>query len=198
MRTDDREETPVLASPTPAPRPSPAPPPPAAAPSAELERLFRTHHPALLRAAYRVTGSLADAEDVLQTVFLRLWRGDTSKLREEEAAGYLYRAAVNAALDVVRSRTRQGRVALDDVAPQASDEVAADRALAGRDLTAALRQALSGVSPKAAEMFVLRYVEDLPNGEIARLLGTSQGVVAVLLHRTRARIKKELAARDLV
>jgi RNA polymerase sigma-70 factor (ECF subfamily) len=198
MRKDDREETPVPASPTPAPAALATPPPPVAAPAAELERLFRTHHPALLRAAYRVTGSLADAEDVLQTVFLRLLRGETSKLREEEAAGYLYRAAVNAALDVVRARARQGRVALDEVTPPASDEVGAERSLASRDLTTALRQALADVSPKAAEMFVLRYVEDLPNGEIARLLGTSQGVVAVLLHRTRTRIKKELAARDLV
>ncbi len=43
-------------------------------------------------------------------------------------------------------------------------------------------------------MFALRYFEGLGNREIAELLGTSQGVVAVLLHRTRARLRKELAA----
>jgi RNA polymerase sigma-70 factor (ECF subfamily) len=43
-------------------------------------------------------------------------------------------------------------------------------------------------------MFALRYFEGLGNSEIAELLGVSQGVVAVLLHRTRARLQKELVA----
>jgi RNA polymerase sigma-70 factor (ECF subfamily) len=63
-----------------------------------------------------------------------------------------------------------------------------------RRLRQALRSALSRLSPRAAEMFALRYFEGLGNREIAELLGTSQGVVAVLLHRTRARLRKELGA----
>jgi|CXWL01.1.fsa_nt_gi RNA polymerase sigma-70 factor (ECF subfamily) len=165
------------------------------APPADLERLFREQHAAILRAAYRITGSRADAEDVLQTVFLRLLRTAEPNLLESGAGGYLYRAAVNAALDIVRTRARQGRVGLDDVAPPvAATTDDGDRRLHSRDLESGLRAALTKVSPRAAEMFVLRYIEDKPNQEIARLLGTSQGVVAVLLHRTRARVKKELAA----
>ena len=50
------------------------------------------------------------------------------------------------------------------------------------------------LSPRAAEIFTLRYFEGLGNQEIARLVGSSQGVVAVLLHRTRYRLRKEITS----
>jgi RNA polymerase sigma factor (sigma-70 family) len=55
-----------------------------------------------------------------------------------------------------------------------------------------LRTALSELSPRAAEMFTLRYVEDLDNREVAALMHTSQAVVAVTLHQVRAKLKKRL------
>jgi RNA polymerase sigma-70 factor (ECF subfamily) len=55
-----------------------------------------------------------------------------------------------------------------------------------------LRSALGELSPRAAEMFTLRYVEELDNREIAALMHTSQAVVAVTLHQARSRLKKRL------
>ncbi|MEJ7699534.1 MAG: sigma factor [Pyrinomonadaceae bacterium] len=86
----------------------------AVAENAELEELaglFRDYHKAIFRIAYRITGSQSDAEDVLQTIFLRLTpnRRDLSPNPE----GYLHRAAVNASLDLLRSRTRANSVSLD-------------------------------------------------------------------------------------
>src|SRR3954454_11418409 len=69
-----------------------------------LEQLFNAHHDKVFRAAYRVTGNASDAEDVVQTVFLRLIRNQQQFQDIEEAGNYLYRAGVNAALDVVRAR----------------------------------------------------------------------------------------------
>ncbi|HLM01963.1 MAG TPA: sigma factor, partial [Pyrinomonadaceae bacterium] len=91
-----------------------ATPPKAVAENAELEELavlFQNHHKAIFRVAYRITGSRSDAEDVLQTIFLRLTpnRRDLSPNPE----GYLHRAAVNASLDLIRSRTRANAVSLD-------------------------------------------------------------------------------------
>ena len=151
--------------------------------------------PAMLRLAYVLTGNAADAEDVVQIVYLRLARRSGPEL-DEGAGGYLHRSAVNAALDVVRSRQRAGWVPLEDAggaepASAAADPEADQRR---RDLRRQLRLALSRLSPRAAEMFALRYFEGFGNNEIAELLGVSQGVVAVLLHRTRARLRKELRA----
>jgi RNA polymerase sigma-70 factor (ECF subfamily) len=61
-----------------------------------------------------------------------------------------------------------------------------------RELGARLRLVISELAPRAAEMFTLRYLEELGNREIAVLMGTSQAVVAVTLHQTRSKLKKRL------
>src|SRR4051812_34016675 len=63
-----------------------------------------------------------------------------------------------------------------------------------RELKPRLREAMSQLSPRQAEIFTLRYLEGLGNLEIARLLGASQTSIAVLLHRARHRLQKELGS----
>ncbi len=167
---------------------------------AVLERLYMAHHVRVLKAAYRITGSLADAEDVVQTVFLRIAQGADAHplLRGTYATpnpeSYLYRAGINAAIDLLRKRQSQNAAPLDEALPAAA-HAAPDRDCEARELRAWLRQAVARLGPRAAEMFVLRYLEDFDNREIARMLKTSSAVVALTLHRTRARLRKELRAR---
>jgi len=164
-----------------------------------LEAIYRQHADTVLRAAYRVTGNMSDAEDVLQTVFLRLARREVEPELGPEAGSYFRRAAINAALDVIRSRKRQRAVDLDaDTAPQLSDDAPGpERSRAGREAHDALRRALARLgqtSPKMAEIFTLRYFEGLGNKEIARQLSMSQTAIAVNLHRTRSRLREELGS----
>jgi RNA polymerase sigma-70 factor (ECF subfamily) len=155
----------------------------------DLARLFADHYRRVLIAAYRITGSLPDAEDVAQGVFLRLRNGGDAGMRNE--ASYLYRAAVNGALDLVRRR--KVVEPLDSAAAVAAGATESPEAsLSGRELGRLLRQAISELPVRAAEMFTLRYLEDLGNEEIAARMRTSQAVVAVTLHHARARVKKRL------
>ncbi len=87
------------------------------APPPDLDLIFREHHSTVFRAAYRVTGNASDAEDVLQTVFMRLLRRQPDAEAVGNMEGYLRRAAVNAALDLIRSRQAAPQVPLEDVAP---------------------------------------------------------------------------------
>lgn len=162
-------------------------------PPKELEKLFRQHNDLIFRTAYRVTGSAADAEDVLQTVFLRLARRDQVDIGENPA-GYLHRAAVNASLDLVRSRTTARSVALDDLEIDLTENSALNPEAqhADSELRKLIQQAVARLGSSAAEMFVLRYFEGYGNSEIAEMLGTSQMVVGVTLHRSRARLRKEI------
>lgn len=171
------------------------PPPSLPGPLAGLEAAFQKHHGAVFRAAYRITGSAEDAEDVLQTVFVRLLRREEEVDLDERAGSYLHRAAVNAALDLVRRRKRSRAVALEQVEGELADEPAAgpEARRKSREVTARLREALTRLSPRSAEIFALRYFEGLTNLEIAGLLGTSQTAIAVMLHRTRHRLRKDLA-----
>ena len=159
----------------------------------DLDRIFRAHHAPVFRAAYRVSGTASDAEDVLQTVFLRLLR----RAPDAEAVGnmesYLRRAAVNAALDLIRSRQAAQSVPLEDVAPLISENpsLAPDRVYRSTEIRHWLREAVARLNPRAAEMFILRFFEGQDNPLIARALGTTTATVAVTLSRTRDRIQEE-------
>jgi RNA polymerase sigma-70 factor, ECF subfamily len=165
-------------------------------PPGALETLFREHHGAVYRAAYRITGNAMDAEDVLQTVFTRLLRREEQPDLSESAGSYLHRAAVNAALDLMRRRKRSRKVDLDEVGESLVDtaDPGPERLRGSRELKTRLREAMSQLSPRQAEIFTLRYLEGLGNLEIARLLGASQTSIAVLLHRARHRLQKELGS----
>ena len=154
-----------------------------------LSQLFGEHHRRVLRAAYRITGSMADAEDVMQTVFLRLASVEGPV---ENAGSYLYRAAINGALDLLRRRKAAATEPLED---------AADRRLVRPGKFAGsgsvkqgtrrlLRLRSANCLRRAAEMFTLRYFEDMGNREIAALMGTSQAVVAVTLHQRAIEIEE--------
>src|SRR5262245_66400480 len=78
--------------------------------SPEFEALFREHYRLIYRTAFGVTGSSEDAEDVLQTIFLRLLGREFPPDLKINPRGYLYRAAVNASLNVIRSRRRNVQI----------------------------------------------------------------------------------------
>jgi RNA polymerase sigma-70 factor (ECF subfamily) len=110
------------------------------------------------------------------------------------AGSYLYRAAINGALDLLRRRKAAATEPLECVAAMASTEPSAspEAAISSRELGRQLRQAIGELAPRAAEMFALRYLEELENPEIAKLMGTSSAVVAVTLHQARSKLKKRL------
>jgi RNA polymerase sigma-70 factor (ECF subfamily) len=167
---------------------------PADSPQTELESLFHAHHDRVFRTAHRITGSPADAEDVLQTVFLRLVKGKESYDLSENPEAYLSRAAINASLDLMRSRGRSKLVELGDADAEALESrfKNPEAAQADNELQTLIRQAVAGLGKTAGEMFVLRYYEGYDNQEIAQMLDTSQMVVGVVLHRARTRLRKEI------
>ncbi len=170
---------------------------PMATPSvADLESVFREHHAMVFRAAYRVTGNASDAEDVLQTVFLRLLKRDPAAEPVASFTSFLHRAAVNAAVDLVRSRQNIRNLPLDDLEPVLAESPhrAPDRSYASTELRDWLRSALGRLNPRIAEMFALRFFEGKDNPEIAQLLNTTAGTVAVTLSRTRDRLEQEYRA----
>lgn len=155
--------------------------------STDWEEAYRTYHANVYRAAYQVTGNASDAEDVLQTVFLRLWRRDPQAGSVDNLRSYLYRAAINASLDLLRARQEERAMPLDEI-NVADGTATTDETVALRSW---LRSALAKLNPKHAEMFALRYLQELDNREIAKIMNTSQGVVAITLFRIRKQLQKD-------
>lgn len=147
--------------------------------------LYERHYETVFRAALRVTGRPADAEDVLQTVFLRVLSrgGDVEDVALP--AAYFRRAAVNAAVDLLRRRTVRAATAYDDQVPHAAVETPLL-------LKEQLRRAVATLDSEDASLFLLRHVEGLSNEELAGVFQLEKNNVAVRLHRIRHRLQAEL------
>jgi RNA polymerase sigma-70 factor (ECF subfamily) len=156
----------------------------------ELDRIFREHHQLVYRTAYGVTGSREDAQDVLQTIFLRLLRREFPPDLKSNPKAYLYRAAVNLSLNLIRERKR--RAASEPEHLESSAEVSDPEST--EELHKRLYEAIAELEPEAAHILVLRYVHNYRIAAIAKLLGKSQSLVAVRLFRTRARLKELIRA----
>ena len=163
-----------------------------AAADSSVAALFTQHHERVFRVARRITGNASDAEDVLQTVFLRIMRRDEPPLRADDAANYLHRAATNASLDLLRRRKAARSEPIEDAERFQDHEPNPEAAHVGAEIRDKVRAALAELNPRAAEIFVMRYFDGYGNREIARLLNTSWSTIAVTLHRTRAKLQKDL------
>jgi len=157
--------------------------------SQEFEDLYLEHCQLVYRTAYAITGNRQDAEDVLQRIFVKLLERRFTADVMEHPARYLHRAAVNLSLNVVRERKRRTPVEDLDVleipAPADGRGEARDRAHRHERLMAAM----AGLKPRALEILVMHYKLGHSDAQIAALLGTSRGVVAVTLYRIRARLR---------
>src|SRR5436190_16518592 len=84
--------------------------------SQDVEDIFRQHYQLVYRTAYGVTGRAEDAEDVVQTIFLRLLQRNVSPDLMKNLKGYLYRAAVNLSLNIVQKQGRHGAEDVESIA----------------------------------------------------------------------------------
>jgi RNA polymerase sigma-70 factor, ECF subfamily len=153
--------------------------------SAEIAELYECHYIAVYRAALRVTGNPADAEDVLQTVFLRILNQGGRPEHAQMPEAYFRRAAVNAAVDLLRRRIARTEIQLSDTTPSPAKE---NTTL----LKEQLRRAIAKLEQNDAIMFLLRYVEGLTNGELAEVFGQEKNSIAVRLHRIRQALQIEM------
>ena len=160
-----------------------------AAGSPEFEEIFNEFSRFVYRTAYALTGRHEDAEDVLQTIFLRLARHEIAPDVLKNPKPYLYRSAVNVSLNVIRTRSRAANLRKDALHVQS--ETAAD-AIFDEELCNRLREAIGQLKPEAAEILLLRYTHNHSDAEIARMLGVSRGTIALKLFRLRARLKRLL------
>jgi RNA polymerase sigma-70 factor (ECF subfamily) len=164
---------------------------PTAGQSQEFEGLFREHCLLVYRTAWVITGNPDDAEDVLQTIFLRLMRRSAPPDIRKNAKGYFYRAAVRLSLDTIRSRRRE--VLTSDFAA-IEGQICPEGPNRHYAFEPRLAETLAKLSPRTVEIVMLRYVHDYTEAEIAKLLRLSRGTIAVTLFRARLRLRKLLTA----
>ena len=151
------------------------------------DTLARLYGVLVFRAAYRVLGDAAAAEDVQQDVFLRLLERPVAGVVSWPA--YLTAAAVRAAIDRQRRQQRWWGLlpAWRAQAPQSA--ASAEDVSLGEERARRLRRALAALPAREAQCFGLRYLEGMEIAGIAAVLGLSANNVNVSLHRARRRLE---------
>jgi RNA polymerase sigma-70 factor (ECF subfamily) len=163
--------------------------------TAAFEELYRAHAPRLFSLLLRMTGSEPDAEDLLQDVFLQAHR-KVGGFRGESGLGtWLYRMAVNQALDFLRSRqAKMSRATAsydeDDSAEPISPIPLVPAVISRVDLERAIARLPDG----CRTVFVLHDVEGFAHHEVASLLGISEGTSKSQVHKARHRLRSLLSA----
>ena len=146
---------------------------------------YRAHGPALFRLAARLTGSAADAEDVVHDVFVRL--PDAAARYEERGTlgAWLRRLTVHAALKALR-KTRRRR----EVPVEAAEAVPSRDPAAGARLD--LERAVAALPPSLRAVLVLKQLEGYGHAEIAAMLGTTEGASRTRFARALERLKEAM------
>jgi len=175
--------------------------------AAALERLMEEYSGRVFRLAYGITRNHADAEEVMQDVFLTLLHKGDSFEGRSALSTWIYRVTANAALNKRRGKRHQLEVSLEEHLPtfQADGHRSGERAylladwsqdpqhaaLAG-ETRRVLEQALDALPPHYRAILVLRDVEDLSSEQVAELIGESVASVKSRLHRARMALREQV------
>jgi RNA polymerase sigma-70 factor (ECF subfamily) len=150
-------------------------------------QLFDEHHLPLFRFAWRLTGSAADAEDIVQECFLTLLRPDCGFDPTRNAIRtYLFGAVRNQALKRLRRR-EQGEV------PIRTEHRTPETEALRREMAETVAEAIAGLPEKQREVLLLAHYEQLPLAEIADITGAEITAVKSSLQRARAALRETLA-----
>ncbi|MGH9162720.1 MAG: RNA polymerase sigma factor [Vicinamibacteraceae bacterium] len=160
-----------------------------------FEELYHQHSGRLYALTLRMLGNAADAEDLLQEVFLTAYRKLGSFKGASSLGTWLYRLAVNACLDHLRSRSARNDLRTDSLDRAEAPPVSAkDPALVPTrfDLERAIRE----LPPASRSCFVLHDIEGFEHHEVASMLGIAVGTSKSQVHKARMKIRENLAGRS--
>lgn len=170
---------------------------------AAYDELVRTHSASIFHVAYRMLGDTAEASDVVQEIFIKVFRNIGGFKGEASLKTWIFKIAFSEILNRLRwwkRRRRFATISLDDqenngAGPAhfvASSSPTPEEVLQSKEQEGAIQEALGKLSKDHRSIIVLRDIEGFSYGEIADVLGVSIGTVKSRLARARSDLKKSL------
>lgn len=164
-----------------------------------FEVLVQRYQKKVYNTVLRLAGHAAEAEDLSQEVFLKLYRGLSSFRGESSFSTYLYRIAANTAIDALRRASPQAiSLSAEDEEGEPYELALSDgeplplELLEREERTAAIREAIDALPPHHRAVIVLREIEGMSYQEIARVLSVEEGTVKSRINRARAGLRELL------
>ena len=172
-----------------------------------FEVIFSRYVNRVYRQAFKLVGNEADAEDVVQEVFLLVYRKAQSFLGKSEFSTWLYRLTANAALTKLRQRKKEKEVSLDEYLPKFRKDghhlvrpvvdwtQDIDKFVAIKEYSQIITEAMEQLSPTDKAVVMMSDMEEMSNPEISETLGISVQAVKARLHRARLFLRGKFTAR---
>ncbi len=166
-----------------------------------LRELMERYQTPVYTMAYRLLGNAADAEDIAQRTFIRVWKAAPTYTPEARFTTWLFTIVKNLVFNETRRRQRKPASSLEAAAEQGFEpaqassplEGAPDASLIHKELEAVVEQALNQLSPKARMAVQLRRFEDMGHEDIASVLGMTASATKSLLFRARRQLRELLS-----
>ena len=134
-----------------------------------------------------------DANDVLQNVFIRVWKGLANFREDSQLYTWLYRIATNESLTFIEQQKKRTSVSLSDVESGLSNKIKADEGFDGKKLEWKLQLAIQQLPEKQRAVFNLRYYDEMPYAEMSQVLETSEGSLKASYHHAVKKIEEFLS-----
>lgn len=165
-----------------------------------FEELIGRYSDKAFSLASRLTRNHEDAEEVIQDVFVTVYRKIGGFEGKSTFSSWLYRVTVNAALMKLRKRKQDQSVSIEDIPPQIrnslvaknSDQIDADRTASRNELKIALEKAIARLPDDYRPVYVLRDIDGLTSREVGKILNLSVPAVKSRLHRSRIMLRRKL------
>lgn len=133
-----------------------------------------------------------DADDVLQNTFIKAWTNLDSFEGKSKLSTWLYRIAVNEAIDFLRKNKKAETVDVDNADNGVANQLMADDYFDGDEADALLQQAIASLPDVQRAVFTMRYYDEMKYSEMSRVLGTSEGALKASYHIAVKKIKERL------
>ncbi len=163
-----------------------------------LRELMERYQGPVYTMALRMLGNAADAEDIAQRTFIRVWKAAPSYEQSARFTTWLFTIVKNLVFNESRRRQRKPASSLEageeqGVVPRSAPEHSPDASLAHKELEAVVEQALTQLAPKARMAVQLRRFEEMGYEDIASVLGMTVSATKSLLFRARRELRELLA-----
>jgi RNA polymerase sigma-70 factor (ECF subfamily) len=138
----------------------------------------------------RMVVSHDDTDDVLQNVFIRVWKGLENFREDSQLYTWLYRIATNECLTFLEQQKKRSAVSLSEIEAGLSEKIKADENFDANKLEWKLQLAIQQLPEKQRVVFQLRYYEEMPYEEMSRVLETSEGALKASYHHAVKKIEE--------
>lgn len=155
---------------------------------AAFTQFVRTYEHQMLRTAHRIVGQQADAEEVRQTVLLKIWQSPDTLPQASQLSQWIRRCVINESIDILRRRQREQLRNSNSAASHTQHAEQAD----WKDDAVNLRTAMNALEPEQRAMLSLRFDEQYSIREIASILDQPHTTVQSKLNRTIAQLRELL------